>query len=130
MAGGKARKKKWNKGKLREKMNSKVLFDEDTWTRFQNEVPKMKLVTPSALVERLKINVSLARAACKLMAEVSQLAFYSIARGRSHHSSVNFLVRIYSSPFFLISYNVVQEGKLSVIESHSKQQIYTRATNA
>jgi len=30
----------------------------------------MKLITPSALVERLKINASLARAACKLLAEV------------------------------------------------------------
>ena len=30
----------------------------------------MKLVTPSALVERLKINSSLARAACKFLAEV------------------------------------------------------------
>ena len=31
----------------------------------------MKLITPSALVERLKINASLARAACKLLAEVT-----------------------------------------------------------
>jgi ribosomal protein S25 len=31
----------------------------------------MKLVTPSALVERLKINSSLARAACKFLAEVT-----------------------------------------------------------
>ena len=52
---------------MKEKLNSKVLFDEDGWNRFQQEVPKMKLVTPSALVERLKINASLARAACKLM---------------------------------------------------------------
>ena len=99
---------------MREKLNSKVLFDEDSWTRFQAEVPKvcihlqyklavdlyfwfvfifwftqMKLVTPSALVERLKINVSLARAACKLMAA---------------------------------------EGKLNVVESHNKQQIYTRVS--
>ena len=51
-------------------MNSKVLFDEDGWLRLQAEVPKMKLITPSALVERLKINGSLARAACKLLAEV------------------------------------------------------------
>ena len=51
-------------------MNSKVLFDEDGWLRLQAEVPKMKLITPSALVERLKINGSLARAACRLLAEV------------------------------------------------------------
>lgn len=61
---------KWNKGKLREKIQAKILFDEDSWTRLQAEVPKMKLVTPSALVERLKINCSLARAACKYLAEV------------------------------------------------------------
>jgi hypothetical protein len=51
-------------------MNSKVLFDEDGWKRLQDEVPKMKLITPSALVERLKINGSLARAACKYLLEV------------------------------------------------------------
>jgi hypothetical protein len=47
-----------------------VLFDEDGWKRLQDEVPKMKLITPSALVERLKINGSLARAACKYLLEV------------------------------------------------------------
>ena len=76
---------------MREKMNSKVLFDEDGWLRLQAEVPKMKVVTPSALVERLKINASLARAACK----------------------------------FLES-----EGKITAIEAHNKQRIYTRITNA
>lgn len=33
----------------------------------------MKLVTPSGLVERLKINGSLARAACKLMQEEEKI---------------------------------------------------------
>ena len=91
LAGSRQKKKKWNKGKMREKMNSKVLFDEDGWLRLQAEVPKMKVVTPSALVERLKINGSLARAACK----------------------------------FLES-----EGKITAIETHNKQRIYTRITNA
>ena len=66
-----------------------MLFDEDGWNRLQAEVPKMKLITPSALVERLKINSSLARAACTLLAE---------------------------------------EGKISPIEVHNKQRIYTRVT--
>mmetsp|Transcript_138 Transcript_138/g.165 ORF Transcript_138/g.165 Transcript_138/m.165 type:complete len:109 (+) Transcript_138:90-416(+) len=73
LAGGKAKRKKWNKGKMREKINAKVLFDEDGWNRLQAEVPKMKLVTPSALVERLKINSSLARAACKFLAEEGKI---------------------------------------------------------
>ncbi len=58
---------------MREKMNAKVLFDEDGWARFQAEVPKMKLITPSQLVERLKINGSLARAACRYMAAEGQI---------------------------------------------------------
>jgi len=33
--------KKWNKGKMREKMNGKVLFDEDGWNRLLAEVPKV-----------------------------------------------------------------------------------------
>ena len=33
----------------------------------------MKLVTPSGLVERLKINASLARAACKYLADEGKI---------------------------------------------------------
>jgi len=73
LAGAKAKKKKWSKGKTREKLNSKVLFDEDGWARLLAEVPKMKVVTPSALCERLKINASLARAACKYLEEEEKI---------------------------------------------------------
>ena len=73
LAGSKSKKKKWSKGKMKEKINSKVLFDEDGWARLQAEVPKMKLVTPSGLCERLKINGSLARAACKYLAEEGKI---------------------------------------------------------
>ena len=45
LAGGKAKKKKWNKGKMREKINAKVLFDEDGWNRLQAEVPKVRSIT-------------------------------------------------------------------------------------
>ena len=69
MAGGKSKKKKWSKGKNRDQVVNKVLFDEDTYARLLAEVPKMKLITPSALVERLKINGALARAAIKELQE-------------------------------------------------------------
>jgi hypothetical protein len=29
---------------MREKLNGKVLFDEDTWTRLLSEVPKVKYI--------------------------------------------------------------------------------------
>ena len=69
MAGGKSRKKKWSKEKKREKIANQVLFTPDNYERMKNEVPKTKLITPSALVERLKITGSLARKALRELEE-------------------------------------------------------------
>mmetsp|Transcript_96596 Transcript_96596/g.273082 ORF Transcript_96596/g.273082 Transcript_96596/m.273082 type:complete len:108 (-) Transcript_96596:77-400(-) len=88
LAGAKSKKKKWSKGKMREKLNSKVLFDEDGWLRLQAEVPKMKLITPSALVERLKINASLARAACKHLVEEGKIALVEAHHGQQIYTRV------------------------------------------
>ncbi|KAL6772010.1 RPS25 [Auxenochlorella protothecoides x Auxenochlorella symbiontica] len=65
MSAGKGKKKKWSKGKLKEKVNNQVLFDKATYDKLQNEVPKYKLITPSVLSDRLRVNGSLARAAIK-----------------------------------------------------------------
>merc|ERR1711890_152461 len=53
--GSKAKKKKWSKGKTRDKLNNLILFD--------------KLITPSVVSERLKVRVSLARTALEEMVE-------------------------------------------------------------
>merc|ERR1719162_1663586 len=66
-SGGKGKKKKWAKGRTKDKTANKVLFDKETHERLLVEAPKMKLITTSALVERLKINGSLARASIKLL---------------------------------------------------------------
>ncbi|EWM24294.1 hypothetical protein NSK_007629 [Nannochloropsis salina CCMP1776] len=84
MAGGKSKKKKWSKGKMREKVANKVLFDEEMYTnRLLTEIPKSKLITPSALVERLKINGSLARAALRELKEKGLIKPVSV-----HHSQI------------------------------------------
>lgn len=78
--GGKSKKKKWSKGRSREKLVNAVLFDKKTYDRLMKEVPKMKLITPSAISERLKVNGSLARASLKhLLAEnlIRQVAYHS-----------------------------------------------------
>merc|ERR1712100_438323 len=62
-SGGKAKKKKWSKGKVRDKLNNLVLFDKATYDKLYKEVPSYKLITPSVVSERLKVRVSLARAA-------------------------------------------------------------------
>nr|ABZ04271.1 ribosomal protein rps25 [Lineus viridis] len=61
--GGKAKKKKWSKGKVRDKLNNLVLFDKATYDKLYKEVPSYKLITPSVVSERLKVRGSLAKMA-------------------------------------------------------------------
>ncbi|CAE5984478.1 unnamed protein product [Arabidopsis arenosa] len=63
--GGKQKKKKWSKGKQKEKVNNMVLFDQATYDKLISEAPKFKLITPSILSDRLRINGSLARKAIR-----------------------------------------------------------------
>ena len=60
-SGAKA-KKKWSKGRVRDKLNNLVLFDKATYDKLC-KVPNYKLITPAVVSERLKIRGSLARAA-------------------------------------------------------------------
>ncbi|CAH9100565.1 unnamed protein product [Cuscuta europaea] len=67
--GGKQKKKKWSKGKQKEKVNNMVLFDKATYEKFLSEAPKYKLITPSVLSDRLRISGSLARRAIQELLE-------------------------------------------------------------
>ena len=73
MAGGKGKKKKWNKGKSRDKVDNKVLFSKEQFDRLNSEVPKMKLITVSSVVEKLKISGGLARRALRELAEEGKI---------------------------------------------------------
>ena len=53
--GGKAKKKKWSKGKTRDKLNNLVLFDQATYDKLVKEVPTYKLITPSIVGKRMKV---------------------------------------------------------------------------
>ncbi|CAI8015002.1 40S ribosomal protein S25 [Geodia barretti] len=46
-SGGKAKKKKWSKGKVRDKLNNLCLFDKATYDKLYKEVPNYKLITPA-----------------------------------------------------------------------------------
>ncbi|XP_072138186.1 small ribosomal subunit protein eS25-like [Mobula birostris] len=59
--GGKAKKKKWSKGKVQDKLNNLIPFDKATYDKLLKEIPNYKLITPAVVSERLKL--SLARAA-------------------------------------------------------------------
>ena len=77
--GGKKSKKKWSKGKSRDKLQNLCLFDKATFDRVMREVPKYKVhhylsyysnsiaqvITPSIVSDRMKIRGSLARRVIK-----------------------------------------------------------------
>ncbi|GAA5887810.1 hypothetical protein JCM5296_001775 [Sporobolomyces johnsonii] len=58
-----AKKKKWSKGKVKDKANNAVICDKPTYDRIMKEVPTFKMISQSVLIERMKINGSLARIA-------------------------------------------------------------------
>ena len=89
LAGGKAKKKKWNKGKMREKINAKVLFDEDGWNRLQAEVPKVQTTSDDS-------NVAYSHQRTYSSFPYSRISFICIIR--SLHQLTPFLI----SRYFLI----------------------------
>ncbi|KAI9838085.1 MAG: hypothetical protein M1819_006240 [Sarea resinae] len=68
-AGGKKQKKKWSKGKVKDKANHAVILDKSTADRLNKDVQSYRLITVATLVDRLKINGSLARSALKDLEE-------------------------------------------------------------
>merc|ERR1712083_261300 len=69
MAGGKSKKKKWSKGKVKEKLANMIMFDKATYDRMLKEIPKAKLITTAVVSERLKVNGSVAREAIRHLEE-------------------------------------------------------------
>merc|ERR1712100_518368 len=63
--GGKAKKKKWNSGKTKEKTNNAVYLDEATYEKLLSDVPKSRLITVSTISDKLRVNGSVARAAIR-----------------------------------------------------------------
>ena len=43
---------------FRDKLNNLVLFDKGTYDKLYKEVPTYKLITPSIVSERLKVNLN------------------------------------------------------------------------
>ncbi|KAH8829848.1 component of cytosolic 80S ribosome and 40S small subunit [Flagelloscypha sp. PMI_526] len=81
-SGGKAaKKKKWSKGKVKDKAQHAVTLDKVLYDRVIKEVPTFKFISQSILIERLKINGSLARRAIRHLEKEGQI------KPIVHHSS-------------------------------------------
>lgn len=66
-------KKKWSKGKVKDKAQHAVVLEKQTAERLQKEVQSYRLITVATLVDRLKINGSLARKALADLEEKGQI---------------------------------------------------------
>jgi len=64
-------------------LNNLVLFDAATREKLENEVPSFRLITPSIISERLKINGSLARRALRYLESKGVIRVIS-----RHHTQV------------------------------------------
>ncbi|KII96033.1 hypothetical protein PLICRDRAFT_48955 [Plicaturopsis crispa FD-325 SS-3] len=81
-SGGKAaKKKKWSKGKVKDKAQHAVTIDKPTFDRVMKEVPTFRFISQSILIERLKVNGSLARVA------IRHLEKEGLIKPIVHHSS-------------------------------------------
>ncbi|EJD53985.1 ribosomal protein S25 [Auricularia subglabra TFB-10046 SS5] len=73
-SGGKAaKKKKWSKGKVKDKAQHAVVLDKATYDRINKEVPTFRFISQSILIERLKIGGSLARVAIRHLEAEGQI---------------------------------------------------------
>ncbi|KAG6032033.1 40S ribosomal protein S25 [Claviceps citrina] len=68
-AGAKKQKKKWSKGKVKDKAQHAVLLDKTTSEKLYKDVQSYRLVTVAVLVDRMKVNGSLARQCIKDLEE-------------------------------------------------------------
>merc|ERR1719183_2216679 len=61
-AGGKTKKKSWTKVKVKDKLNNDVFLDKTRYEKLMQEIPKILCVTRATLIEKFKVNGSVARA--------------------------------------------------------------------
>lgn len=75
---GKNKKKKWSKSKAKEKLNSAVFWTKALWDKASKDIiAKEAYLTPAVIAEKLKVNVSLARAAIKQLLEEGKIVHYN-----------------------------------------------------
>ncbi|EGG14144.1 40S ribosomal protein S25 [Cavenderia fasciculata] len=57
----KGARKKWSKGKSKEKLANLVLLDKETFNKVNKELPGQKVITIANVSDKYKVNGSLAR---------------------------------------------------------------------
>ncbi|PWN46403.1 ribosomal protein S25 [Ceraceosorus guamensis] len=83
-----AKKKKWSKGKVKDKAQNMVVLDRPTYDKILKEVPTFKMISQSTLIDRMKINGSLARVAIQHLVREGQIKKVIHHRGQLVYTRV------------------------------------------
>ena len=75
-------RKKWTKGRMKDKVVNSVFFDKPLFDKLLQEAGRMKLITVYTLMDKLKITGSLARKAIRFLREKELIK----ATSDHHHS--------------------------------------------
>ena len=124
----KGKKKKWSKGKMREKAANQILFDKETYDRFYKEVPKMKCITIASVTERFKIGGALARKAFRVR-NTLRSKDYSI--NIRHLANINCTLTLRTSIALMLSKTELEsKGLIKQTYYHRGMPIYTNVKSA
>merc|ERR1719237_1983175 len=71
--GTKAKKKTWTKTKVKDKLNHDVFLDQKRFEKICSEMPKILCLTRSVVMEKFKVNGSVARAVIRHLANSGEI---------------------------------------------------------
>merc|ERR1711997_43724 len=80
--GAKTKAKKWGKVKVADKANNEVYLEQKKYDKILTEVPKILCVTRAVLIEKFKVNGSIARSLIQELASRGDIKRV----GDAHHS--------------------------------------------
>ncbi|KAL0222160.1 hypothetical protein RCL1_002014 [Eukaryota sp. TZLM3-RCL] len=86
MSAGGARKK-WSKGRVRDKINNAVFLTKEARNKLMKEIPSKKVITPYVVSDALKVNVTVAKDVLR------QLVADGVIRPISTHSTLSIYSR-------------------------------------
>ncbi len=61
--------KTWTKVKIKDKLNNDVFLDGKSWTKIASEIPKILCITRATVMDKFKVNGSIARVIIKRLAQ-------------------------------------------------------------
>ena len=90
----------------------------------KSEVPKYKMITPSILADRLRVGA----VPCIIASQQNESSI-NVVLSHLYYADKQVLMQINGSLARAAIKELLNEGAIRIVAKHSKQEIYTRATN-